>query len=173
MRTRGRWRLRARLGWSPRETLAMRLWTCAHALPVAGCTWSERMDSQRAAGIDTETGPALASPHACCFVTWLLGCTHRMRPCFLLVAKPLHCPALPLYPRRSNGPAPVAVANANALQPPLTPKNGWPLPTVLLVLRHVVGHLRQPWDPRDPARQEPPVGARCPGNSSRRHDKWL
>ena len=27
----------------------------------------------------------------------------------------LHCPALPLYPRRSNGPAPVAVANAKAL----------------------------------------------------------
>ena len=25
-----------------------------------------------------------------------------------------------------------------------------------------MGHLRQPWDPRDRARQEPPVGARCP-----------
>ena len=31
-------------------------------------------------------GPALASPHACCFVPWLLLCAHRRRPCFLLDA---------------------------------------------------------------------------------------
>ena len=98
-------RLRAKLGWSSPETLAVRHWTCAHALPIAGCTWSQGRESQRAAGIDTETGPALASPRACCFVTWLLHCTHRMRPCFLLVAMPLHCPALPLYLQRSKGPA--------------------------------------------------------------------
>ena len=97
--------MKARLGWSPRETLAVRLWTCARALPVAGCTWSEGMDSQRVTGMDTETGPPLASPHACCVVTCLLCCTHRMHSCFLLVAMPLHCRALPRYPRRSNGPA--------------------------------------------------------------------
>ena len=34
--------------------------------------------------------------------SWLLYCTYRICPCFLLVAMPLHCPALPLYPRRSN-----------------------------------------------------------------------
>ena len=74
------------------------------------------------------------------------------------------CIALPcpLYPRRSNGPAPVAVANAKALQLPLPPMPGWPVSPVLWVLRHAVGHLRQPWDPRDRAMQEPPVGARCP-----------
>ena len=74
------------------------------------------------------------------------------------------CAALPCppYPRRTNGPASVAVANANALQLPLPPKPGCPVSPVLWVLRHAVGHLRQPWDPRDRARQEPPVGARCP-----------
>ena len=71
-------------------------------------------------------------------------------------------PCLAPYPRRTNGPASVAVANANALQSPLPPKPGWPVSPVLWVLRHAVGHLRQPWDPRDRARQEPPVGARCP-----------
>ena len=71
-------------------------------------------------------------------------------------------PCLAPYPRRTNGPASVAVANANALQLPLPPKPGWPLSPVLWVLRHAVGHLRQPWDPRDRARQEPLVGARCP-----------
>ena len=71
-------------------------------------------------------------------------------------------PCLAPYPRRTNGPASVAVANANALQLPLPPKTGWAVSPVLWVLRHAVGHLRQPWDPRDQARQEPPVGARCP-----------
>ena len=71
-------------------------------------------------------------------------------------------PCLDPYPRRTNGPALVAVANANALQLPLPPKPGWPVSPVLSVLRQAVGHLRQPWDPRDRARQEPPVGARCP-----------
>ena len=56
----------------------------------------------------------------------------------------------------------VAVANANALQLPLPPKPGWLVSPVFWVLRQAVGHLRQPWDPRDRARQEPPVGARCP-----------
>ena len=68
----------------------------------------------------------------------------------------------PFYPRRTNGPASVAVANANALQSALPPKPGWPVSPVLWVLRHAVGHLRQPWDPRDRARHEPPVGGRCP-----------
>ena len=71
-------------------------------------------------------------------------------------------PYLAPYPRRTNGPALVVVANANALQLPLPPKPGWPVSPVLRVLRHAVGHLRQPWDPRDRARQEPPVGATCP-----------
>ena len=79
----------------------------------------------------------------------------------------------PLYPRRRNGPASVAVANANAPHLPLPPKPGWPVSPVLWVLRHAVGHLRQPWDPRDRARQEPPCRREMPGNSSRRHDKWL
>ena len=71
-------------------------------------------------------------------------------------------PCLAPYPRRTNGPASVAVANANALQLPLPPKPGWPVSPVLWVLRHALGHLKQPWDPRDRARQEPPVGAKCP-----------
>ena len=71
-------------------------------------------------------------------------------------------PCLAPYPRRTNGPASVAVANANALQLPLPPKSGWPVSPVLWVLRHALDHLRQPWDPRDRATQEPPVGARCP-----------
>ena len=150
------------LGWSSLETLAVRLWTYACALPVAGCTWSEGMNSQRVPGMDTVTGPPLASPHACRFVSWLLHCTHRRHPCFPLVAMLLDGHALPLHSRQSNGPALVAVANANALQVPLPAKPGWPVSPVLWVLRHAVGHLRQPWDPRDRARQEPPVGARCP-----------
>ena len=85
-----------------------------------------------------------------------------MRPCFFLVAMLLRCYALPHYLRRSNGPALVAVANANTLQLPLPPKPSWPVSPVLWVLHRAVGHLRQPWDPRDRARQEPPVGARCP-----------
>ena len=56
----------------------------------------------------------------------------------------------------------IGVANAKALQLPLRPKPGWPVSPVLRVLLHAVGHLRQPWDPRDRARQEPNVGARCP-----------
>ena len=38
----------------------------------------------------------------------------------------------------------------------------WPVSPVLWGLRHAVGHRRQPWDPRDRARQELSVGARCP-----------
>ena len=90
-----------------------------------------------------------------------LGCRC---PCFLLLEVLLRCCALPPYPRRTNEPASVAVANANALQLRLPPKPGRPVSPVLWVLRHAVGHLRQPWDPRDQARQEPPVGARCPVN---------
>ena len=51
-------------------------------------------------------------------------------------------PCLAPYPRQTNGPASVAVANANALQLPLPPKPGWPVSRVLWVLRHAVGHLR-------------------------------
>ena len=130
------------LGWSSPEALAVRLWTCAHVLPVTRCTWSEGMYSQRVPGMDTVTGPALASPHACCFVSWLLCCTHRRRPCFLLVAMQLHGRALSLHPRRSNWPALVAVANANALHVPLPPKPGWPVSPVFWVLCHGVGYLR-------------------------------
>ena len=84
----------------------------------------------------------------------------------------LCCHALPLYPQRPNGPALVAVTNANAQQLPLPPKPGWPVSPVLWVLRHAAGHLRQPWDPWDRERQ---ATCRCemPGNFSRRHDKWL
>ena len=139
-----------------------RLETFACAMLVAGCTWAEGMICQKTAGEDTMTGPALASQHACCFVSWLLQCTHKKRPCFLLVAMLLRCYALPHWPRRSNGLALVAVAYANALQLPLPPKPGWPVSLVLWVLHHAVGHPRQPWDPRDRARQEPPVGARYP-----------
>ena len=149
MRTRGRLRLRARLGWSSPETLATRPWIFACAILVTGCTWAEGMTRQRTSGEDTLTGLALVSPHACCFVSWLLHCTHRKRPCFLLVAMLQGCYALPQYPRRSNEPVLVAVANANALQLPLPPKPGWPVSPVLWVLRHAMGHLRQPWDPRD------------------------
>ena len=107
-------------------------------------------------------GPALASPHACYFVSWLLHHTHKKRPCLLLAAMLLRCYVLPHYPRRSNGPALVAVAKANALRLPLPPMHGWPVSPVVWVLRHAMGHLRQPWDPRDQARQEPHVGPRCP-----------
>ena len=69
-------------------------------------------------------GSALASPHACCFVPWLPLCDGQRCPCFLLVAMLLRCFALPPYPRRTNGPASVAVANANALQLPLPLKPG-------------------------------------------------
>ena len=112
-------RLRAKLGWSSPQTLAARPWTFACAIPVAKCTWAEGMMRQRTPGKDTTTGPALVSPHACCFVSWLLHCTQRMRRCFLLVSMLLRCDALPHFPRRSNFPALVAVANANALQLPL------------------------------------------------------
>ena len=61
-------------------------------------------------------------------------------------------PCLAPYPLRSNGPALVAVANANALQLPPPQKPDWPVSPVLWVLRYVLGHLRQPWDPRDRAR---------------------
>ena len=65
-------------------------------------------------------------------------------PCFLLVAMLLRCCALPPYPRRTNVPASVAVANANALHMPLPPKPGRPVSPVLSVLLHAVGHLRHP-----------------------------
>ena len=67
---------------------------------------------------------ALASPHACCFVPCLPLCAGQRSPCFLLVVMLLRCCALPPYPRRTNGPASVAVANANALLLPLPPKPG-------------------------------------------------
>ena len=76
----------------------------------------------------------------------------------------LHCRALSLQPRWSNWPALVAAANANALQLPLPPNPGWPVSPVFWVLYHGVGYLRQPWDPRNRARQGPPVGERCPVN---------
>ena len=123
--------------------------------------------------MDAEKGPVLASLHACCFATWLLHCTHRRHPCFPLVARPPHCPALPIYPRQSNGPAPVAVATAKALQLPLPPKPGWPVSPVFWVLRHAMGHLRQPWDPCDRATQEPPVGARCRTGAENRVKKLV
>ena len=150
------------LGWSYPETLAARLWTHACALPVAGCIWSEGMKRQRISGVDTKTELALPSQHAWCFVSWLLHCTPRWRPCFLLVSMFLHCHALPLYPRRSNGPVLVAVANANALRLPPPPNPGWPVSPFFWLLRQAVGHLRQPWDPPDRARHEPRLGVRCP-----------
>ena len=169
MRTRGRWRLRAKLGWSSAKTPTTRPWIFASAIPVAGCTWADRLKCQRISGKDPMTGSALVLPHARFFVSWLLQCTHRKQPCFLLVAMLMRCYALPRYPRRSNRPVLVAVANANALQLPLPPKPSWPVSPVLWVLRHAVGHLRQPWDPRDRARQETPVSARCPVTSTTAH----
>ena len=127
---------------------------------LRGVTGSGRLHG--GGGTRTTRGPLLLRRMRGCFVPWLLLCARRRRPCFLLVAVLLRCCALPLYPRRTNGPASVAVANAKALQLPLPPKPGWPVSPVLWVLRHAVGHLRRPWDPRDQARQEPPVGARCP-----------
>ena len=108
------------------------------------------------------TGRDLVSPHACCFVSWLLQCTHRKRPCLLLVAVLLHCHALPSYPgdstvQRSPPLLMLKLCSCHCSQSP-----GWTVSPVLRDLRHAVGHLRQPWDPRDRARQEPPIGARCP-----------
>ena len=175
MRTRGQRRLRARLGWSPPKTLAVRLWTCARVLPVAGCTWSQGMDSQQVTGLDTKTEPPLASPHACCFVTWLLRCTHRMHSCFLLVAMPLLCPALPLYPGLPNGPPPVAVANANAHKSTLPPSpqslvGRYPRSSRCSVMLWATSR-----SPGTHGIEEGRNRCQCemPGNSSRRHDKWL
>ena len=109
-----------------------------------------------------ERGRDLVSPQVCYFVSWSLLCTHRTCACLLLVAMLLRCNAFSPYPRQFNEPALVAVASAKALQLPLPPNRRWLVSPVLRVLRHAVGHLRQPWDPRDRARQEPPVGARCP-----------
>ena len=120
------------------------------------------MSVQGVARMDAKNRRALASSTACCFVTWLPCSTQRGNLCFLLDAMPLHCPALPLYPPQSNGPASPAVANAKALQLPLPRKPGRPVSRVFWVLRHAVGHRRQPWVPEDRAGQEPPVGARCP-----------
>ena len=124
--------------------------------------YAEGMIRQRTSRDDTGTGPELALPHACCFVSWSLHCTHRKCPCLLLLAMLQRCYALLHYPQRFHGLALVAVANAKALQLPLPSKPGWTASPVLWVLRHTLGHPRQPWDPRDRARQEPPVGARCP-----------
>ena len=44
----------------------------------------------------TELGRDLDSPHACCFISWSLLCTHRTCACLLLVAMLLHSNALPL-----------------------------------------------------------------------------
>ena len=137
-------------------------WACACALPVAKCTWSEAVGVQRVAGMNTAAGLPLASPHACCFVSGSLRCTHRRPPCFPLVAMPLHCCAVLLYPQRFNGLSSIAVGNTNAPQLRLPSKPGRPVSRVFWVLRHAVGHLRQPRDPRDRARPEPPVGATCP-----------
>ena len=87
-------------------------------------------------------GRDLVSLHACCFVSCLLLCTHRTCSCLLPVAMWLRCYALPLYPRRFNGPELVAVADAKALKLPLPTNLGWPVSPVLWVLRHAVGHLR-------------------------------
>ena len=54
-------------------------------------------------GRSTKTGPDLVSPHTCCFVSWLLQCTHRKCPCLLLVVVLLRCQALPPYPREPTG----------------------------------------------------------------------
>ena len=121
-------------------------------------------------GLDAEKGPVLALPHACCFVTWLLHCTHRRRPCFLLVAMPLHCLALPPYPWRSYGPATVAVANAKALQLPLPPKLGWPVPQSP---PSCCGPPQAPLGPTGWSKAGTTCRCKMPGNSGRRHDKWL
>ena len=96
--------------------------------------------------------------HAALFLGCCIAPTGCTPACCLLLCC-LIC--LAHYPRRSNGPALVAVANANALQVPMPPKPSWPVSPVLWVLRHAVGHPRQHWDPWDRARQEPLVGARC------------
>ena len=60
---------------------------------------------------------------------------------------PLHCPALPLYPRRTNGSALVDIANAHAQQLPRPPKPGRLVSPVFYVVHHAMGHLRQPTGP--------------------------
>ena len=81
----------------------------------SGIKWGhEYWTSPRWRGYANNGESALASPHACCFVPWLPLCAGQRSPCFLLVAMLLCCCALPPYPRRTNGPVSVAVANANA-----------------------------------------------------------
>ena len=63
----------------------------------------------------------LVSPHACCFVSWLLQCTHRKRHCLLLVAVLRRCYALPLTPGNSTGQRSLP---GKALQLALPPKPG-------------------------------------------------
>ena len=89
----------------------------------------------------------------------------------LLFALLLRCHALPPYPRRFNGPALVAGANANARQLPLPPEPGSPVSLGLSVLRHVVGHLKQPWDPttklrHPPAESQPPIFTGCASHAA-------
>ena len=100
----------------------MRIYEYAADSGLRGVTGTGRFHG--GGGYTNNGESALASPHACCFVPWLPLCAGRRSLCFLLVAMLLHCCALPPYPRRTNGPASVAVANANALQSPLPPKPG-------------------------------------------------
>ena len=74
-------------------------------------------------GMRTTEGPLLLR-RICAALFLGLLCAGQRSPCFLLVAMLLRCCALPPYPRRTNGPASVAVANANAMQLPLPPKPG-------------------------------------------------
>ena len=66
----------------------------------------------------------VSSRFAACVLLCSLVAALRRTEMPLLVAMLLRCFALPPYPRRTNGPASVAVANANALQLPLPPKPG-------------------------------------------------
>ena len=92
-----------------------------------------------------------------CLLHLLLDCRNAspLGVCLLVAVLPL-CHALPLTPGDSAGQrsSPLLMLTLCCPQSLV----GW----YPWVLRHAVGHLRQPWDPRDRARQEPPVGARCP-----------
>ena len=98
--------LRARLGRSSPQILAASLWTVACALleEGTGCTWTVGVLRWGVPRRSTSKGHDLVSPHSRCFVSWMLLCTHGECPCLLLFAMLLCCLALPLYPRRTNGP---------------------------------------------------------------------
>ena len=124
-------------------------------------------------GTQTTEGSLLLRGMRAAFFPWLPLCAGQRSPCFLLVAMLLRCCALPPYPRRTNGPASVAVANANAMQLPLPPK-AW--------LTGIPGPLGPPSCCGPPQAALGPTGSseagttcrhEMPGNSSRRHDKWL